>query len=316
MIISSIVLLMSSGCSALAIVSSSSSHVTTTATTTRSTTRILRSLPTTLYSMRDETAAGNSDSACSIDDENNNNKMVWTEWQDWALCDNLPKYLVVIPPSEVVAPRGGRRQQFARWRSMIQDVPELSGYNVAFVRQKYAQQQQQKLRNIVDDVPALLPLIEQFEFEPNDGISGTVYGFPGIADGTRVTTPPLRHVHQTIPLGYVYSQEEEDGHLTAYEIGSPSQQRLSAIMAMEAAASSTSIYGRAARPQMEATTTESTSWNERIQNYAPFPKQLATDNNINSAEVGNLASITAIVLAGATAVNVLSHHVTVNLFWV
>jgi hypothetical protein len=91
------------------------------------------------------------------DEQDVNSRMVWSEWQDWALCDNLPKYLITIPPPDVtmmttaaaddndhVAHQRPKTRQYALWRNMLRDVPELSGYNVAFVRHMYSKQRMAK----------------------------------------------------------------------------------------------------------------------------------------------------------------------------
>ena len=40
------------------------------------------------------------------------------------------------------------------------------------------------------------------------------------------------------------------------------------------------------------------------------------NNNIIDSNLVNLGATTAILLGGATAFNMLSHHLTVNVFWV
>ena len=182
---------------------------------------------------------------------NSNLEMPWSEWQEWALNDNLSKYLVTIDDT-----------QYALWHTMIREVTELSGYNVAFVRKMHARSlstdattfdkkttSTTKKKNNNNDhnkdsptlksTPKVLPLLDEFQFEPNGGITGKAYGLMGIANGAMIQTPPLRQSQMsfTIPNGYVLLEESEsesdlndDSYdindddvriLLAYELGLP-----------------------------------------------------------------------------------------------
>jgi hypothetical protein len=142
----------------------------------------------------------------------------------------------------------GSHSYYAMWRSMTRDVVELSGYDVQFLqkmhqRQIQQQQVQQQVQNKNDDdddndsdkgvdqqdqmtptkitdqiTPGILPLLDQFEFQPNGGALGSIQGLPGISDGTTVQTSPLAHIELTLPIGYVLTQDQS----TAYELGMPS----------------------------------------------------------------------------------------------
>ncbi|KAK1744942.1 hypothetical protein QTG54_004233 [Skeletonema marinoi] len=69
------------------------------------------------------------------------------------------------------------------------------------------------------ECPGVLPMVDDFEFASNGGVVGSAYGIPGIADGTRINTPPLVSVEQTIPLGYVTTEEDDLGVAFSYELG-------------------------------------------------------------------------------------------------
>ena len=176
--------------------------------------------------------------------------MPWSEWQEWALNDNLPKYLIHIPGNNNNNNKKNKNKNnhpnehysFALWHTMIRDVTELSGYDVGFVRKMHAQslkaikqpkalQQEKKIDDNDEDqdndkdqdqvqeglpkitfTPAILPLLDDFQFEPNGGITGKVFGLAGIANGAMIQTPPLdqSQLAFTIPNGYVMLQLEDN----------------------------------------------------------------------------------------------------------
>jgi hypothetical protein len=252
-----------------------------------------------------ETSSSSSSTSLDEREKDETTPRVWSEWQEWALQDNVPKFLITIPQpqSTVVDPP----QKFILWRNMVRDVPEFNGYTAPLVRSMYVKRRR-KVDSEDADVPPILPLIEQFTFEPNRGMSGIVYGFQGIADGTRITTPPLYDLHQTIQLGYVYTREEgKSGPVLAYEIGSPSQHQ------NEEGDSWLDILRRRRQTQILLPIISSSS------SLGGTPLQEGTmlfreENGPNN--LGSLVSISAIVLGTATAANILSHHLTVNIFWV
>ena len=134
----------------------------------------------------------------SVDDRTP--KMPWSDAQEWALLENLPKYVIFV---------GARR--YARWRTMSREVPELAGYPATFLRQMH-----RRGRSIaVEDEDrgaqgtlGLLPMIDDFEFLLEGGVVGRVYGLPGVADGSRIRTPSLVRAEQTVPLGYVTTNDD------------------------------------------------------------------------------------------------------------
>ena len=276
----------------------------------------------TSYPIPEDVSSSSSTRATSLPvvespvDEDDMITVPWSEWQDWALRDNLPKYIITIPPPHLTSQTRTNKtplqtRQFALWRSMLHDVPELNGYDVAFVRQMYAKQLLRNAQQTITgrttkiDVPGVLPLLEQFEFEPNDGISGIAFGLPGIADGTKMTTPPLKNVQQTIPLGYVYTDEGET--VTAYEIGTPKQSEFHSLDGRSATAVNAAKVFFSSALETSSKVGEQTSVSSgSLRRMDPETSQMLL----------NVGGATVMLLAGATAVNMLSHHLTVNVFWV
>ena len=62
----------------------------------------------------------------------------------------------------------------------------------------------------IEETPAILSMVDDFEFASNGGIVGSTYGLLGVADGTRIQTPTLISVEKNVPLGYVTTQEAGD----------------------------------------------------------------------------------------------------------
>merc|ERR1711933_634669 len=80
----------------------------------------------------------------------------WSEFQEWALKDNLPRYMVNIANNDAT---------FALWRTMCNEVTELGGYDISFLRQKMYVMQASTSDDKVLEVPNVLPLLDQFKFE-------------------------------------------------------------------------------------------------------------------------------------------------------
>jgi len=200
----------------------------------------------------------------------------WTTFQDWALRDNLSNYVVIIPRKGSKDP-----ELYALWRTMGREVVELSGYPIEMLQQMHARQLQKgetssDLR--LSTTPASLPLLDDYKFEMFGGLSGKVYGIVGLLDGTRVETSQVKDVQVTLPKGYV---ETHDGSV-AYELGMPCTDRAGYSLGISSGDSKIVV------------------------------SQLPTDTEF----LVKLGASTGILLAGATAVNMLSHHLTVNVFWV
>lgn len=215
-------------------------------------------------------------------------EMPWSDLHSFALDDNLPRYTRVLP--------GKTPKSFALWRTMMQDVPELSGYPIQFLREK-----------LEEEAPEVLPYLDEFYFEPSGGLSGKVYGVAGLKDGTKIETSSVGQVEVTIPLGYVLTETEG----IAYELGKPLPQMMEeGGYDLDGAAGK--IVGTAGALGQQAAATLSDA-------IATTPQKGTT--TVGSEEDPNamlvrLGASTGLLLAGATAMSMLSHHLTVNVFWV
>jgi len=141
-----------------------------------------------------------------------------------------------------------------------------------------------------------------FEFqESNGGVSVKIEGLRGIADGTIAQTSPLMYVQLTVPRGYVLT---EDGS-SAYELGSPlSEEGFSLDIARMGITINADDVKRTLKSGVEETGKVASSI------------ALSVGDQETTNMLVNLGATTAILLGGATAVNMLAHHLTVNVFWV
>ncbi|KAI2504604.1 hypothetical protein MHU86_9816 [Fragilaria crotonensis] len=217
----------------------------------------------------------------------------WTDFQAWALRDNILKYIISIPREGSDEPT-----VYALWRTMSREVIELSGYPVDTLQEKYKLQVTNDPGSSVSgcDSPGALPLLDEYEFQITGGLSGRVYGIPGVAEGTRIETTSVTQVQLTIPLGYVLTEDAS----VAYELGTPYREISYSLDGMDRSkiGSLASGVGQAAGDLVKG----------------------AMSPNMNSVPgddmLVRLGASTAILLTGATALNMLSHHLTVNVFWV
>lgn len=244
--------------------------------------------------------------------------IAWSQFQDWALMDNLPKYMIDTNYFSASKKQSKERQPAARWRSMVREVPELTGFDVELVRRQYSKLLLVKTKedddNDDDDassddsasknktktktpptafLPDMLPLLETYSFEKEGGLSGFAYGIAGVADGTKMTTPPLRGCEVTIPQGWVESREGS----CIYELGSPLGSALEmgpSSYSLDYAKQAVSDVGRG----VIATAASSSASSE------------------DSKALMNLAALTGMLLASAGAINTISHHVSVHVYWV
>jgi len=207
----------------------------------------------------------------------------WGDTQEWALQDNVPKYTVNIPKLA----KSSACVTYAMWRSMTRDTIELSGYDIDFIRNMH--QTQLKKNKSSESSPGVLPLLNEFEFRPNGGVAGRIQGLQGISDGTVIETSPLSQVDLTVPRGYVVT---DDGS-TAYELGVPlSKESFSLTQFATDADMVTGIANN-------------------------VKDSISSVNGARDVDlVANLGKTTAIVLGAGVALNLLSHHLTVNVFWV
>jgi hypothetical protein len=215
--------------------------------------------------------------------------MPWSDTQNSVLLDNLAKYMVMIPLKS-----GEKEEQesqvFALWRTMLKEIPELAGYPIDFLQQMHERQIQNN-QTLLEATPALLPYLEDYEFASAGGVSGEIYGVPGLADGTRIETSSVTNIEVTLPQGFVRTS---DGS-AAYEVGRPKREEfLNSVSVDEALAQGGELL-------------------KNVKNVGAVEPITVQDGD---GMLVRLGTSTAILLAGATAVNMLSHHMTVNVFWV
>lgn len=228
------------------------------------------------------------------DDKSASNTMPWSDIHAWALRDNLPRYTRFLP--------GNTPINCALWRTMMQEVPELSGYPIEFLREKCEGKVGEggdEANNAGSSAPGVLPFLDDFYFEPSGGLSGQIYGVPGLKDGTMIETSPVGQVEVTIPLGYVLTE----GGGVAYELGKPA-----------AAAEAASLDG-IARTASQAAGSLGKHATSSLVAMRSVASSSSTEEDPNSILV-RLGASTGLLLVGATAMSMLSHHLTVNVFWV
>lgn len=257
----------------------------------------------------DETpSAATATEGPAADDEDETLDMPWSDVQEWALQDSLPKFTVTIVPSVA----GGTPKRYAMWRTLTREVPELAGYPVPFLLKMHRRSSKRD-----GGTPGFLPMVDDFEFTPNGGVSGRAFGLPGIADGTRVQTPPLVAAETTVPLGYVTTcGSENEGVGFSYELGTcASSSSSSSAYSLDGTERSAALEA-ARRLVAEGAAADSTRQITKVaKDMAVSGSGLLTDNEANQDMV-YLGGATAMLLASATAVGMLSHHLTVNVFWV
>lgn len=241
-----------------------------------------------------------------------NYEMPWSELQDWALRDKVPRYAIQVP---IVG--GECVQEFVLWRSVWNDVPELSGYPIDFLHQRYVEYQDERNADTTTTTTTRMPLYRQqkipyylddFQFESNGGLTGTIYGIPGVADGTRITTKPVQNVEQTLPGRYVVTSsnaDRPDDSFFVYELGRPFQSGDAVDSFVDVARKN---------PTISVINAATKNVQTQLSNAATNPSSLV--GNDDGKDLLYLGGLSAILLGGAYASQVLSHHLTVNVFWV
>lgn len=257
-------------------------------------------------SIRDDTERSTSSSTFQKYDE-----MPWSTNQEWAIQDKISKYTINIPTLNNPTLQGGgiNKSAFVLWHTMRKEVTELMGYEIDYLQRKYSA--------LLDDsdtspVPGVLPYIDEFEFRSNGGIKGRIYGLVGIESGTEIVTSPLKEVELTLPKGFVLTG---DGSC-AYELGIPkSEKNFPSIDFDRLNDSKSNPYS------MDLSAMKEDGMNVLYQVGEQGGR--ATNNVMNelgnpdtSQMIVNLAGTTAVALGAATAMGMLSHHLTVNVFWV
>lgn len=251
----------------------------------------------------------------SMSISDNQIEMPWSKNQEWALQDKISKYTINIPSLNNPTLKGGgiNKATFALWHTMRKETTEIMGYDIDYLYDKYATMIKDENGKTEDGMiyppPGVLPFIDEFEFCNNGGMKGKVYGLFGIEPGTEIVTSPLKDVELTLPKGFVMTQ---DG-ICAYELGITTSERLS--IGSKNIGIVDGVYSMDLSAMREDGTKLVSNVGEQSGRLASNVVEELGDPK-TSQMIVNLASTTAILLGGATAMNMLSHHLTVNVFWV
>uniref|UniRef100_A0A448ZJZ4 Uncharacterized protein n=1 Tax=Pseudo-nitzschia multistriata TaxID=183589 RepID=A0A448ZJZ4_9STRA len=238
----------------------------------------------------------------------------WSKVQEWALRDNLPKYTVRISKRrENTGRKKVELSSFVLWRTLRDDIPELCGYPVEILRSRHEKMemaQQSKTHENTDDghfpstksidggvttALGVLPFLQDYEFSTDGGMCGYVYGLDGLSDGSRIETSQLKNVKETLPRGFIQTSDD-----TCYELGQPLQ---------------TDLEGVTKRTNSNTVTKLSLDKLSEKSTNNDFRSAIDTIEDPDGLLL-RLGATTGILLAGATAFNMVSHHLTVNVFWV
>jgi len=255
----------------------------------------------------------------TMTDDDDGATIPWGDFQEWALRDNLPRYLVTVSTGD----SSSATRTFCLWRTMINDVPELSGYDVPSLLKMHDKiislskndnddgDRSSSSSSLPTTTPGVMPQLDQFQFDLEGGITGCAYGLLGIADGTTVRTPPLAELEVTVPRGYVRTT---DGGVF-YELGVPS----GGSSGGETRGWEATKEGRMAVLKSLAVVRETNK--AVVEAAVAGGRGMAVKGVVEEVDgdgqfLLKLGGLTSIVLAGATAVNLLQHHLTVNVFWV
>jgi hypothetical protein len=227
-----------------------------------------------------------------------------------ALRRGIPKFII---PIKSVHGNGWASGQFVvLWRSLVDDSPELAGFPISFLVEQAQSldvsyslstsktlptKPRETIDNKIIDWGRVLPYIDAYQFESGGGLSGLVYGIAGVSDGTRVRTTPVGDVQTTLPRNFV---QTADGCF--YELGKPSFVEDSDYLPYSVSGTSKRWYrnGSEIASSMVAKTTNG-------DNFSSGPVD---------ADILQLSALTALVLGGSYVLGTLSHHLTVNVFWV
>ena len=270
----------------------------------RSRTVVLR--PATVTANEGDTSNNTQTVGASIDNEKelprNDDRTYdfpWTEKQIWALSDNLGRFTVQVPVKEerVDGVETTTLQKFTLWRALSREVVELSGYPLSFLVERQMELQnksdiemQKKFPKMILTSKTILPYLDDYEFTTAGGLSGAVSGVQGLAEGTRIETAPLDDIRETLPKGFVRTECS-----VLYELGSPRSKPDAAQ----------SLSGRAGSLLSAANDTARDFKPGGMEKVGPIDRELV-----------QLGALTGVLIVGASAFASLSHHLTVNVFWV
>lgn len=197
----------------------------------------------------------------------------------------------------------------------MREVPELAGYPIPFLLKMHQRLLKKESSSSPLETPGVLPMVDDFEFTSNGGILGRAYGLPGIADGTRINTPSLIAAETTVPLGYVTTQGESNSENDvgfSYELGNCDS---SSAYSLDGMTERSAALAAARRLVVDGAVDSTKQIVGVAKDLAVSGSGLLSDSEANK-DLVYLGGATAMLMASATAVGMLSHHLTVNVFWV
>jgi hypothetical protein len=203
----------------------------------------------------------------------------WGPSQEWALRDALPKYTVPVP-----AENNAMQQVVVLWRTMVRETPELAGYPLDDLIQRASAEDDNQCST------QLLPYLDNYQFESNGGVVGQVQGLPGIADDTYIHTTPVHQLAQTMPRGLLWTTTPTDQEFNSLQRG---------------------IWYELGRPRLAISETDGLPHGDDTDLGRNLPVAAATSNSVPL-----WAILAATGVGGVTVANLLSHHLTIQVFWV
>ena len=251
-----------------------------------------------------------------------------TDLQMMTLKSKITKY--IVPSPNVFTGNANHLDSSKRfiilWRNLLNDTPELAGYPVSFLAEQMKSimhfldlksntstaltSSELAIKNFCNeaeiDWDLVSPYMDDYTFEVGGGLTGLVYGVTGVAEGTKICTTSVGELQATIPRNYI-----QTGDGCIYELGRPAISKIS----------ETQI------PDMMQSYSLSGNTKEQFRNgketiVSQFSKGIravddrANEDTVIDSDLLNLAGLTTLVLGGAMAMETLSHHLTVNVFWV
>ncbi len=250
-----------------------------------------------------------------------------TELQMMTLKSKITKYIV---PSPNVFTRNTNHLDSSKrfiilWRNLLNDTPELAGYPISFLAEQMKSMMrfldlksntstaltstELAIKNFCNepemDWDLISPYMDDYTFEVGGGLTGLVYGVTGVAEGTKICTTSVGELQVTIPRNYI---QTGDGCL--YELGRPALSKNSETHTSDIT-QSYSLSGNAKEQFRNGKETIVSQFAKGIRAL----DDKANEDTVIDSDLLNLAGLTTLVLGGAMAMETLSHHLTVNVFW-
>jgi hypothetical protein len=250
-----------------------------------------------------------------------------TDIQIIALTSKISKFIVTISDATAIGTgsKGSPDQSekaIVLWRNLLDDTPELTGFPISFLSEQVISMIRDNHPSIIATLENFLsrknvndtfiawdmvvPYLDAYTFEGGGGVNGLVYGVTGVADGTLICTTPVGDLQTTILRNYI-----QTGDGCIYELGRPSFVSDPAIQTT-----------KSNQPYSLAGTTKQWFRDGKLSassmvNNLPLPNVDDKSSDFaNNPELIQLAGLTTVVLFGAAAMESLSHHLTINVFWV